>query len=832
MKVFSTFLKLIFVYALLSIYAYMHAAPACPDTFNINQPDGTNISILLRGDEWFHWNTTVDNVPVVKNEKGIYEYAVISEDTFVPTGKKAHNLNERDNTEREYISNVVISNSQRSLLSTSIRNSKPKSNPNGAKSLQTPNTTGTLRYVTILMQFPDRPLQHGSIQFDSLLNIPNYTNYGNHGSVYDYYKDNSCEQLTTLSTVVGPYTAQHNSAYYSTGEESSGIGYSHVRELVQEAVNASKNDVNYAICDNNDDGYVDLVHIVFAGYGAEIGAPTLTIWSHRWVLQNDITDDGKIIHDYIITPELNSYPGTEICAIGTICHELGHTLGAPDFYDKNPDNGNGQFKPMGQWDVMDVGSHNDDRHCPAMHNPYTISQIFHWRDVQNIIKKITPYTLLPIENSTSQKYYRLNTSTSGEYFLLENRKKTGWDSSVLYYSDGLLIYHIHKDIATTSSHDLNDLHPLECYIVSSSATSEPNSTPSSYGSLFTAAYPGLLGNKMFFDSLTTPKAQSWAGDAVNIGLNYIRKEGNNIVFNTRTYIDGAERLCESNQYSIVGIPSSATVSWSYETTIQQIDTFPVLLLSNTNALTTIAQIGSYYTYNNYGLPTNEYLYSGYVTLKATVTYNGVTKVYTKEIFMHEDESPTIPAYQRRKIGLNETRLFCIDNCTGASWNQLKWVITLPSATSPITYYGWCWSITAEMLVVPQGTMNIKLYNLENCDPTLYTDYNIKISYLIPVPDPSLSFANPVTTGAVDITITDRNYAQRDGAAEVEKREDIDYTLELWSENSRTVRTVNGTLKGEKDVVTLDVSNLPNGIYFLTIKVDNEILTTEKMIINH
>lgn len=64
------------------------------------------------------------------------------------------------------------------------------------------------------------------------------------------------------------------------------------------------------------------------------------------------------------------------------------------------------------------------------------------------------------------------------------------------------------------------------------------------------------------------------------------------------------------------------------------------------------------------------------------------------------------------------------------------------------------------------------------------------------------------------------------------REDIDYTLELWSENSRTVRTVNSTLTGEKDVVTMDVSNLPNGIYFLTMKVDNEILTTEKMIINH
>lgn len=298
--------------------------------------------------------------------------------------------------------------------------------------------------------------------------------------------------------------------------------------------------------------------------------------------------------------------------------------------------------------------------------------------------------------------------------------------------------------------------------------------------------------------------------------------------NRLPYIGGLGVLCSAAIYGINNMPSTATVVWSYETDIQQVGSYPIITISDTLSQTITVQRGKYRM-----LPSILWhLYSGYVTLKATVTYNGVTKVFTKELFMHEDESPTIPAFQRRKIGLNETRQFCIDNCSGVPWNQLKWVITLPSATSSTTYYGWCWSITTGMLVVHPGVMNIKLYNLENCDPTLYTDYNITISYLIPVPDPSLSFANPVTTGAVDITITDRNYAQRDGDAEVEKREDIDYTLELWSENSRTVRTVNGTLKGEKDAVTMDVSNLPNGIYFLTMKVNNEILTTEKMIIIH
>ena len=294
-------------------------------------------------------------------------------------------------------------------------------------------------------------------------------------------------------------------------------------------------------------------------------------------------------------------------------------------------------------------------------------------------------------------------------------------------------------------------------------------------------------------------------------------------------IGGLDVLCSAAMYGINNMPSTATVVWSYETDIIPEPFLPVIHILNPTASLTEIQRGTscFALYN----PSQCY-YNGTVTLKATITDFGLTRLCTKDILLNEDITPTIPLSQRRKIGLDETRTFCIDNCTDVPTNKLKWVITLPSATSSTTYYGRCWSITTGMLVVHPGTMNIKLYNLENCDPTLYTDYNIKISYLIPVPDPSLSFANPVTTGAVDITITDRNYAQQDGDAEVEKREDIDYTLELWSENTRTVRTVNGTLKGEKDAVTMDVSNLPNGIYFLTMKVDNEILTTEKMIIIH
>ena len=171
-----------------------------------------------------------------------------------------------------------------------------------------------------------------------------------------------------------------------------------------------------------------MVHVVFAGHAKDAGASYATIWSHQSHLSTYILDDGKKISDYIITAEFNGNTGSELSAVGTICHELGHAIGAPDFYDNDPSNGN--YIAIGQWDVMATGYQNDSGHCPAMHNPYTVSQIFHWRNVENITTKSTPYTLYPIETSLSQKYYRLNTSTTGEYFLLENRQKINWDSSV------------------------------------------------------------------------------------------------------------------------------------------------------------------------------------------------------------------------------------------------------------------------------------------------------------------------------------------------------------------------------------------------------------------
>ncbi|MBR4563326.1 MAG: S8 family serine peptidase [Paludibacteraceae bacterium] len=287
-------------------------------------------------------------------------------------------------------------------------------------------------------------------------------------------------------------------------------------------------------------------------------------------------------------------------------------------------------------------------------------------------------------------------------------------------------------------------------------------------------------------------------------------------------ISGIDKLCSSAYYGLQNVPSSASISWSYETNIQQIGNYPVLQLSNTSSSSILVQRGSYQP--SYG---SAILYSGYVTLKATVTHEGLSRTFSKTILLHQDIAPTFPIGSLSQIGWQESRTFTINNCANVSDNYLKWVITMPNETTSTTYYGRSKTITP----THPGTLNIKLYNLENCSTALHSNYNIVVDWRIPV-EPILLFPNPVTTETVEVHVVDKNYAKRIERGDAESPQLLDYTLELWDDNSRFVKSINSSLKGEEDIVKMDVSGLLNGIYILNLKMQDKITFTNKMIINH
>ena len=137
----------------------------------------------------------------------------------------------------------------------------------------------------------------------------------------DFYLQASYNQLDVRTTVIGPYTVSHNMAYY--GADKNGYKDTLKMALAQEVMMMIKDDIDLSQFDNNNDGWVECVHILYAGQGQDNNVSTDVIWPHRSSISNYVDGIGAKMSQYMMTPELS---GFYYRGIGTACHELGHIL--------------------------------------------------------------------------------------------------------------------------------------------------------------------------------------------------------------------------------------------------------------------------------------------------------------------------------------------------------------------------------------------------------------------------------------------------------------------------------------------------------------------------
>ena len=232
---------LILVAIILSVYS-AYGVIASPEPFVYTQSDGSKITLYNQGDEFYHWVET-SNRDIVVNNNGYYEYATIVDGDIVPSGIRVSNQQNASQkstlAQREEIINLMLQKRKSIILrmdSLSLEQDTLSSNGgNPAKSA--PQTMGELKVLCILIGFPDMPFSKTQANFANMWNQVGYNYEGSQGSVKDFYYENSLGYTNVTATVVGPYTASHNSSYYDTG---SNIGTSNVRELIQEALVAAK----------------------------------------------------------------------------------------------------------------------------------------------------------------------------------------------------------------------------------------------------------------------------------------------------------------------------------------------------------------------------------------------------------------------------------------------------------------------------------------------------------------------------------------------------------------------------------------------------------------
>ncbi|MEQ8908193.1 MAG: CUB domain-containing protein [Vicingaceae bacterium] len=491
---------------------------ASPDPLAITQADGSTLSLRGRGNMNNSWTETIDGYTVVKNQNGFYEYAEKVNNQFQASGVRAHNLGARSIAENNFLSGLQKSiqplknNFKSSILNQVRRGVQNKSYP----------TTGSINILALLIEYPDLTSTFPASNFDSLLYGANYRS--GDGSFKYFYETATDSQLTINVDVRGWYMAANPYLYY--GRDS---GTSRAADLVREAVDAAEAaGINYANYDNDGDNQVDGILAVHAGQGAEQGAMTQYIWSHRWVLNGGslgaVTYDGVQINDYMMNPETRLRSGNQnMVGIGVFCHEFGHNLGLPDLYDT--DDANGDSEGIGEWGLMGSASWLGGEHRPGNFSAWSKEESG-WATptVLNVGSSGT-YTL-DAASVIQDDIYRINTGVGNEYFLVENRQKVGLDFEL--NGSGLAIWHINTNKTNSFGNSVNadeNLKGVDLEEADGLNDLDNEVNRGDAGDLF----PGT-SNVTVFNDMSSPSAMTYSGSTTGIQISNIVQNGNQISF--------------------------------------------------------------------------------------------------------------------------------------------------------------------------------------------------------------------------------------------------------------------------------------------------------------
>lgn len=502
-------MKNIFLYIyLLTIFiapGQGYAVTPRPGITLFQQPDGTFLSLILKGDERLHLGYTTDGYAVLPLAGQGYNYALAdAAGNLVRSGILAHDLKERSASEITFLQdirkNLFFSPAQvrerQSRLAASTRAPLSGTFP----------TTGIRKMLMILANFSNTQTTFSQSNFN---NYMNQVNYNGTGSFRDYYLEVSRNLLTVNTTVTVWVTLPNTHDYY--GPEARWGEFARDAVLAAEA----QGQVDFSEYDNNLDGMVDGVAIIHQGRGQEESGNPLDIWSHSWQISAagfNVVLDGVVVDSYTTMPEKGN--AVSMGTIGVMCHEFGHNLGAPDFYDTDYTAG-GEYDGTGYWDLMAAGSWNGINAAgdkPAHHIAWT-KWLFGW--ISPVTINTGTYTLQ--NPALNAQCYRFNTTTPNEYFLCENRQLTGFDAALPGH--GMLIYHVDGSYVSlhTGANNINATSHQGLYPESATSTTANGIMTSSGSTINTSGcpWPGTSYKTTFTDA-TTPNAKSWAG--ANTGL--------------------------------------------------------------------------------------------------------------------------------------------------------------------------------------------------------------------------------------------------------------------------------------------------------------------------
>lgn len=325
------------------------------------------------------------------------------------------------------------------------------------------------RGLVILANFSDKQFraENTRVEMDSMLNAEDY-NYGNaYGSARKYFYEQSNGLYHPHFDVVGPVDLPESMAYYGANN---GYGEDQLLgDFVLHACSIASQlpDVDFSNYDNDNDGFLDFVYIIHAGYGEADGGGDDTMWPASFEMTSayfggytslrgyeDYDDffenimpmytfDGITVGSFAYSNELRNAYGDnpQRTGINTFCHEFSHVIGLPDYYDPYYGSNNDNEMTPGYWSLMDAGSWLANGEVPP---GYSVFDKYYLGWATPVLLDSSRLDTLPVGDLGYRYITATHTSepatTLTTTYYIENRQMVGWDYGLPGH--GMLVWQV------------------------------------------------------------------------------------------------------------------------------------------------------------------------------------------------------------------------------------------------------------------------------------------------------------------------------------------------------------------------------------------------------
>ena len=542
---------------LMALSCFAFAAPLKNVEVRLTQPDGQVIHCFASGDEFYNYLHDANGFTIVQGEGGYYYYATRDADSkVIPSAFVVNSVDPASVGLQPY-----VKISEEEYYARRQEREKHIQRPQMRKKDRELNH-GLYNNLVVFIRFAGDTYHTNNFStVEAMFNADDYEA----NSLHNYYHHTSYNQLDLQShffpqpegeTILSyediypkqyyqPYDPVTNPMGYQDGETAD-------REfsMLERAIHYIEDMVPYDLdLDYNGDGLVDNVVFVIKG---EPGAWASLLWPHRWCIYDRYVPLHDLqVFDFNLQLEQGGYFN-----VSTLCHEMFHSLGAPDLYHYS-----GGIDPVGSWDLM-CGTTEP----PQQTNTYMKYKYGNWVDEIPTLNdpigfSFEPYTYeleaVSWEGGRRNGFMIPTGTDPQQFFFIEYRDQTNIFERQIPGS-GLLIYRIDTRFDGNASWNGND-YLDEVYLF------RPGGSPNTPGDLDHAYFNEESGRTSFnygtdphpFIDYQPYNVYSWPYDICNI-----RKVGDRMCFDYLVYDgEGGGPLLENLTANVNRLEHQVELTW-------------------------------------------------------------------------------------------------------------------------------------------------------------------------------------------------------------------------------------------------------------------------------